>query len=783
MNFKKIIFRTAFSLLAFFIVATANAQDANIRGFVYLKATGEPVLFTNVYLQGTTIGASTDVNGYYSITQIHPGTYTLMVSSIGYDTLKEIITVKAEDIITRKLYLVKSAVAMKTFTVSAEQQKKQTDVLISSFSITPQEIKKLPSVGGEPDIAQYMQILPGVNFTGDQGGQLYIAGGEPVDNEVLLDGMVVYNPFHSIGLFSVFDDDIIKNADVHTAGFNAEYGDRISSVMDITTRDGNKQRVTGKVSASPFGAKTMVEGPLKKDTTGTGSTISFIVSAKTSYLQQTSKILYPYVDSGNGLPFNFTDLYGKVSFNGANGSKLNVFGFNYTDQVKYQAISNLNWTQTGVGSNFVVIPSSSSVLIEGNFDYSSYKIGMTEPDISPRSSGVNGFNMGLAFTYFMGKNEIKYGINISGTKTSLDIFNSVNREINQTNNSTELDGYLKTKLISKNGKLVVEPGIRLQYYASLPDFSPEPRLGVKYNVTKNFRLKAAAGIYTQNLISSTSQLDVVDLFYGFLSSPQQLQSQFTQQNGTVTNVTNNLQKADHIVFGFEYDFLKHFSLNVEAYEKFFNQLLELNPYQIYTSDNVNPQSLVNVPDVLKQDFLVESGTAKGLDFLLKYEYKHVYVWAVYSLGYVTRWDGQISYPPNFDRRNNVNLVVSYDFGKDLDWTVGARWNYGSGFPFTQTQGFYENLNLQNNINANYTTANGNLGVLYGTQNQGRLPDYSRLDLSIKKKIVLTENSTLEVGAGVTNAYDRQNIFYFDRITYQRVNQLPIMPTVNVDWTF
>src|SRR6202007_2836734 len=103
-------------------------------------------------------------------------------------------------------------------------------------------------------------------FTGDQGGQLYIRGGTPVQNKVLLDGMIVYNPFHSIGLFSVFDNDIIRNADVYTGGFGAEYGGRISSIMDITTRDGNKKRVAGKIAASPFGAKVLVEGPIIKYT-------------------------------------------------------------------------------------------------------------------------------------------------------------------------------------------------------------------------------------------------------------------------------------------------------------------------------------------------------------------------------------------------------------------------------------------------------------------------------------------------------------------------------------
>jgi hypothetical protein len=259
------LFKSIAVAFCFIISINVFAQQSTgtIRGFVYLKDSGEPVLFTNVVLKGTTIGIATDVNGYFSITKIQPGTYTLMIaSSLGYDTLQEVVTVKAGDIISRKLYLVKSAVKLKGIEISAEQEAKQTETQISVNKIDPIVIKKLPTVGGEPDLAQYLQVLPGVIFTGDQGGQLYIRGGSPIQNKVLLDGMVVYNPFHSIGLFSVFDADIIRNADVYSGGFGGEYGGRISSIMDVTTRDGNKKRIAGKVAASPFGSKVLVEGPL-----------------------------------------------------------------------------------------------------------------------------------------------------------------------------------------------------------------------------------------------------------------------------------------------------------------------------------------------------------------------------------------------------------------------------------------------------------------------------------------------------------------------------------------
>ena len=165
--------------------------------------------------------------------------------------------------------------------VTAEQVEKIETPNVGVQKIDPVAINKLPSVG-EPDLAQYLQVLPGVVFTGDQGGQLYIRGGLPIQNKVLLDGMVIYNPFHSIGLFSVFDNDIMRSADVFSAGFGAEYGGRTSSIMDITTRDGNKKHLSGKVSASTFGAKLTLEGPLQKlKEDGKGSS-SFLLSGKTA---------------------------------------------------------------------------------------------------------------------------------------------------------------------------------------------------------------------------------------------------------------------------------------------------------------------------------------------------------------------------------------------------------------------------------------------------------------------------------------------------------------------
>ncbi len=771
---KKIFTATVIVVVLFVLaISPVRSQNATIRGFVYEKQNGEPIIFTNVYLSKTTYGAATDVNGYFAITQIPPGKYTLLVTYLGYDTLKMEVNLKPNDLLTQNLFLNKNSVLLGEVKISAEREVAKTETRTSIVKVTPLDIKQIPSVGGQPDIAQYLQILPGVIFTGDQGGQLYIRGGSPIQNKVLLDGMVIYNPFHSIGLFSVFDTDIIRNADIFTGGFNAEHGGRISSVMDITTRDGNKKRLSGKIGASTFGAKALIEGPIKKQPEKGGSSSSYILSIKNSYLEQSSKVFYKYIEE-DGLPFNFLDLYGKISINGENGSKVNLFGFKYTDKVNYKDISDYHWDANGLGANFLVIPGRSPVLMEGVLAYSNYKMSLEEDFAEPRTSSITGFNAGLNFTYFLGKNELKYGLELNGFKTSFQFTNDVGVKIGDDEdlNTTELAGYLKYKFTS--GKFLFEPGFRVQWYASLSNVSPEPRFAMKYNASDKTRIKLAAGLYSQNLISARSDKDVVNLFYGFLSGPDNLPEEFDGKT-----VKDKLQKSQHLIVGIEQDISRNLTINLEVYYKNFSQLTNLNRNKIFDENNAP----AGTPDSQKKDFIIEKGYADGIDVSLKYDFNRLYLWGAYSFAFVERYDGFIWYYPHYDRRHNMNLLASYTLGEKMQWEVSVRWNFGTGFPFTETQGYFEKVRFDDGINSNYLTENGLLGIQYADLNKGRLPTYHRMDFNIKKKFFLSEHSVLEADLGVTNLYDRNNVFYVNRVTNGVVYQLPFMPSFGLNLTF
>ncbi|MES2800075.1 MAG: TonB-dependent receptor [Bacteroidota bacterium] len=759
------------------------AQDYTIRGFIHDKESSEPVPYQKVRLatlDSTTLtGAITDNDGFFSIPKISKGSYLVIIENGEYDIfIQKVDVTQVKGITDLKIILKKTEGVnkMNEVEVTAEQKQKETEILIGKLTFDRKGLERIPSVGAENDIVGALSVTPGIITTGDQGGQLYVRGGTPIQNKVLLDGMTIYNPFHSIGFFSVFETELVKNIDVYTGGFDAQYGGRISSIMDISYRDGNRNKFSGKVSASPFLAKLVLEGPLSKPKNGNASPGSFVFSAKHSLLDYTSNSLYRKVNEGNGLPFNFTDVYGKVTFNSDGGSKVSVFGFHNRDSVNY-GVADINWQASGGGLNFVLVPSSSPIFIRGHVNGSAYQTTFNEEAQEPRSSLIGGFELGFDFTYFLkNEGELNYGISFNGFQTTFTTFNEAKRKIENSNFSTEIGAYFDYKLIK--GRWVILPSIRAQVYASLGTISPEPRIGIKFNATEKIRLKLSGGRYSQNFTSASSDKDVVNLFNGLLSAPSNVQNTFVNQYLNEKQPKNGIQYAWHAIIGAEYDLNKYFTLNVEGYYKYFSQLSNINQNKLY--EDIAAFSYVD--DVYKKDFIIESGSSYGADLLLKFTKDRLFLWGVYSYGYSTRWDGFSEYFPVFDRRHNINLVGSYMFGKKKDLELNIRWNLGTGLPFTPTAGFYQGEPFNDGVETDVTTSNpGSVSTLLGTFNSKRLPAYHRLDITVKKQFIFKNKSIFELVASVTNAYNRKNIFYVNRVTGKTIYQFPILPSFGLSY--
>ena len=748
-----------------FCVASLYAQNTVLKGFTYDDSNGEVLPYCTIQLMGTSYGALSDSKGAFMINKIPKGTYAVKVSFLGYNDIIDTIWVRKDTVITKRYSLPPASTTLDAVQIQGEGQRKEQETRTSVISVTPKDMSKMPAIGGQPDFAQYLQVLPGVISTGDQGGQLYVRGGTPVQNMLLLDGVLIYNPFHSIGIFSVFDMDIMSSADVYTGGFGAEFGGRISSVMDIQTRDGNKKRISGKVDVSNIQSQILLEGPLVKLKDNRKTALSFILSGKGSYLEPASKFFYPYVGK-DGLPFSFWDLYGKLTLSTLNGTKLNVFGFNFNDKVNYSSIAAYSWNNWGVGSNFQIVPGDVPITITGALAYSKYTCELDDKLYQPKSSTMDGFTFNLAFNYYIGRSVLNVGVEAVGFNTQYSYFTQFGSKVDIDDHTTDMSFFAKFKYNFRN-KLLLEPSFRLQYYYSLGEASPEPRLAIKYNILRNLRLKLAGGLYSQNLVAVTSDQDVVNLFNGFISSPVSGDLLASNMLNDGDKMKGRLQKAQHVILGMEYDPISQISINLEGYFKNFSQLISVNRYKMFDTED---------------EFIWEKGRAYGGDVTVKYDNKGFYVWLVYSLGWVKRTDGVVEYNPHFDRRHNVNLLVSYAFGKRRSWQIDARWNFGSGFPFTQTQAYYPHY-MPTNINDDYVTANEDLYFMLADLNQARLPSYHRLDIGAKKKFHIGERNTLELSVSFSNVYNYRNVFYVNRISNEVIYQLPFLYYFGLTWRF
>jgi len=759
------------------LLSNATAQNAVVRGNVYDNQSGDPIPFAAVQLVGTGLGATTDESGFFTLSNVPAGTWDLQVSYLGFAPMDTTITVADGRIYYRRISLMPTAVDLQTVDVSARQERARSTVNMSVRRLDPAELSVLPSISGEPDIAQYLTVLPGIVSSGDQGGQLFVRGGAPSQMRVLLDGLTIYNPFHSIGLFSVFESEAIQSVDVLTGGFQADQGGRLSAVLDIKTRTGHKKNWHGLVSASPFQARTLIEGPIVPSTDEKPNSVSVLLAGKLGYLDETSPTLYPYAaeravlaleevgegDEAAGLPFSYGDLYGKISFSGETGSELDIFGLHFTDAFFVPTIASLDWRVSGAGANFRLVPPNANVVVDGVVGYTDYLTRLEETGAGLRSSGVVSYTAQLHFTYFGAKSELRYGLDFHGFNTDFSFNNPLDQTVQQRDFTSEIAGYARYQV--RAGSWILEPGLRMHYYAAQSQLSPEPRLGIKFLASDRMRFKAAGGLYSQNVLGTTNEEDVVNFFVGFLAGPQE---QLTQPDGSSTS--NNLQRAVHALAGWEYDVTDRLQVRAEGYYKGFQQLINLNRAKERGSD---------------PDFLVETGAAYGAELTAEYRSSSWYLWAAYALAWTERDDGSQIYPTVYDRRHNLNVLGAYSWGDRKVWRVSARWNLGSAFPFTQTVGFYQDIPPRDLLRGqSVLTGNFPLGVLLsGVRNGGRLSAYHRLDLSVRRTFFLSDSgdSRLEMSASVSNVYDRPNVFYVDRISNDRVDQLPILPSLNVTY--
>ena len=705
-------------------LAEAGAQNAVVRGYITDDADGQPLQGVNVVLTDdgdTFLGAATDRDGLYAISGIPPGRYYLEAKYVGYLTARDTIDLAENQILLYSVALEETVGELNELLVESEREGGGAAGIIAGLqSITPRDIQLIPSPDLSGDLASYLVTLPGVVASGDQGGQLFIRGGEPTQNQVLMDGILIYQPFHLIGFYSAFPSAILNVSDVYAGGFGAKYGGRMSSVIDISTRNGNKRRLSGEM----------------------------IIDAQ--------------------LPYSFNDQFAKIHALTSETTQASVTALRSFDRgilgaqtaAQGDSVKNqVTWKNNAIGGRFVMLPTRIPVQAEILVSFSSIENSFGPAEAPTRYSKAQEINASANVTHFSGFTDISWGMYFKFNQLDSELSGIFQDLTEDSAFVSEAGGYIQTDIPVLHGDELdfnVEPGLRLSSFPSKGRNFIEPRVRaiLTYGI---HRFSAAAGMYYQEFVGLADRRDAGDVFTAWTSSP-----------------TGAVPRAIHVLGGYQIQPTSWLRVAVEAFYKDLDNLsvAEWTSFPRFTIGLQPAEGTVRGGDARIE---VNAGPFYGF---LNYGYSKVeYIAKQTEIEY---WfgPGGYAYSPPHDRRHQANALGSLTFGS---FTFNARWQYGSGLPYSEALGFDEFV-LMDGPEDMFADA-GETRVLYTYPYGGRLPDYHRLDVSAEYTFELSDNVALTALASGTNAYDRTNLFYIDLFTLERLDQLPFIPAVGLKLAF
>ncbi len=740
-----------FTFILFFFQQTF-AQTATVSGHIKDKKNGEELIGATCYFPDIKKGITSNEYGYYSIT-VPVGTYKISFSYIGYETQILTLDLSKNQILDISLSdNIKQLGDVNVIGIRKDRNVESTDMSMEKLPV--KLVKKLPSFMGEVDILKTITLLPGIQSGGEGSSGLYVRGGGPDENLLLLDEAPVYNASHLLGFFSVFNSDAIKDIQVYKGGIPAEYGGKASSVIDIRMKDGNSQHLSGQAGIGNISSRLTLEGPIIKDKW------SFIVSGRRTYADVVGRMIG--IDELKDNQLYFYDLNLKTNIEFSHKDRVYISAYTGDDYFKlgeslYMRWGNITgtarWNHIFNGKLF-----SNTSLIYSKYDYS-LGVPSNSADQFDWNSRIEDYNFKQDFTWFLNtNNKIDFGLNIikhhfepGNIDTSAGSFFE---PIKLTNyNAISSAGYISNE--QKFGTLLtVKYGLRLSVFQQIgigkvreyinpnspqsdeiinetsykggdkigsPFINLEPRISAKLSVSETSSIKTSYNRMAQNLhlISNTNSPTPLDIW---LPSNKYIKPLIVNQvaAGYFQNFYENTYETS---LEFYYKDMQHVLDYKDGAELFLNEDLET-------------------------ELLTGTGYAYGMELMIKKQEGQFTGWASYTLAKSMREIPGINngnpYPSTYDRTHDLSLVSNYDINKKF--SLSASWVFSTGNPVTYPVAKYY--------------VQGNTLFYYSERNSNRIPNYHRLDLSFNYNFKKNESRKFKQSLNVSlyNVYSRRNAY-------------------------
>ncbi len=702
--------------------------------------TGQRLPFANVSVVGTPRGAVGNSSGFYLIASLPPGQYAIAATVIGFKRKVAHIAVAPGKAVEQNFQLVSEPIQKGEVLVTAPRKRELAEINTSVHVLEKNELKVAPVLTQE-DVFQSLQILPGIVSTSDVSSKFYVRGGAGDQNLVLLDGVKIYNPFHALGIFSVFDPDIIQNVELYTGAFPAGFGGRLSSVINMTTRDGRADRISGNANLNFLSSKIQLEGPAYP-----GS--SWMLNARKSLFSETfNKIV------NQDVPVSFYDVFFKFTHQFRQGTKVDVDILSSDDRLKFSATNQPDYNWRG---NAIAVSASDLIgerlfanIVAYNTYYRAERLIKSSATAPPSSTLVKEPGIRVsANTFTDAQNLFFFGFEFSFPTLEYRLINNVGSHLNIF--SSFVDATAWARYQAKYDRFQLDAGAHLDIASLLNQEqgieAVQPRVNLSYLLFGECRLKASFGTFSQRTITVSNEDDIISIWDPWIRIPSNLHP----------------EQAVHSVVGMDWNLPEKLSVSVEAYNKSYNNLV------VYNRDKV---------DATEPDYIGGSGQSYGAEMLVRAGIPFAEFYAAYSLAWTSLTNGGVKYYPRYDRRHHLNLLVTTHLWRGFD--VTARWEFGSGFPFTQSTGFYDRLRLLGALPGPFELETGEAYLSLGQKNAASLPAYHRLDLGIVYRFTILGTLNGTIGGQIINVYDNKNMFYFDRGTGQRVDMLRLFPTATI----